>query len=98
MTRLVSAYRTTETREITQDAADVSEAREHIEKQVPPGYELIKLDVGKTETGSRVTGIIRSSETTPIEATGTNYAEARSKLREQIPEGNVGLGILIAED
>ncbi|SEC21148.1 hypothetical protein SAMN04489806_2869 [Paramicrobacterium humi] len=98
MTRLVSAYRTTDTKEITQDAADVTEARAQIESQVPDGFEIIQLDIGKTETGSRVTGIIRATTSTPIEATGANYAEAREALRAQVPEGNVGLGILIAEE
>lgn len=98
MTRLVSAYRTTITEQITQDAADVTEARTMIEQAVPDGFEIIQLDVGKTETGSRVTGIIRSTERTPIEAEGADYEDALQALRAQIPEDAVGLGILIADD
>ncbi|MCW4459578.1 hypothetical protein [Microbacterium sp. MPKO10] len=98
MTRLVSSYRTTKTDQITQDAADVTAARSLIEEAVPEGYEIIQLDIGKTEEGARVTGIIRATAITPVEATGTDYESAKAALKAQIPEDCVGTGILIAEE
>ncbi|GAB2515336.1 hypothetical protein [Paramicrobacterium agarici] len=98
MTRLSSSYRTTETDQITQDAEDVTAAREMIEKAVPDGFEIIQLDIGKTEEGARVTGIIRSTTITPIEASGPDYPSALEALRAQVPDGCVSTGILIVEE
>ncbi|QPZ40023.1 hypothetical protein [Paramicrobacterium chengjingii] len=97
MTRLVSAYRTTQTDQITQDAAEVTEARAMIEQVVPDGFEIIQLDIGKIDGGTRVTGIIRSTAVTPIEATGADYVSARDALKAKVPEESVSLGILIAK-
>lgn len=96
MTRVVAAYRETATREITQEAQDVTEARRLIEEQVPAGFEIIRLDVGKTETGSLVTGILRTTEVSYIEAEGADYEAARAALKAQLPEGCMTLGIQVA--
>lgn len=98
MTRLVSSYRATKTDQITQDDADVTTARAAIEQSVPDGFEIIQLDISKTEQGARVTGIIRDTAVTPIEATGADYESAREALKAQVPEGSISMGILVAEE
>lgn len=96
MPRLVAAYRETATREITQEAHDVTEARRLIEEQVPSGYEIIQLDVGKTETGSLVTGILRTTDVAYLEVEDSSYETALEGLKAKVPEGCITLGIQVS--